>query len=341
MENGPTAQIPTLLIFTHGSGRLGNQLLSHAHLLAFCHEHVDRFSLLNIALSRYRHFLQRGAESFGAVPRSSLATLARAVGFCDAHLQHDGLRHRCVGMCLRLLYALGRNRSDVANLTATDVSGYGGYATRQIGAVDLGTAAAVDLLGTARTVLLSGWRLRSWALLERHGEAIRGAMSPPADCIGRVKEELRSARRSYDMMIGVQIRQGDYATWQDGRYFFPIDRYVAWMRAAAARFAARGRVGFVVTAETPFPPEIFAGLNTHLAWQIDGRRGAEMRDMIRLSQCDLLMIPPTTFGCWASFLGRIPILTLRAADADLAREPILERGIFAAADDRDMMLSLR
>jgi len=41
-------------------------------------------------------------------------------------------------------------------------------------------------------------------------------------------EFIAGLRTWHDLVIGVQIRQSDYRTWHQGRYYFPTDRYVAW-----------------------------------------------------------------------------------------------------------------
>ncbi len=43
-----------ILIFTHGGGRLANQLMNYAHLLAFREEYKSEFDILNLAFRPYK-----------------------------------------------------------------------------------------------------------------------------------------------------------------------------------------------------------------------------------------------------------------------------------------------
>ena len=328
----------SLLIFTHGAGRLGNQLLSHAHLLAFCLQHAPRFSLLNIALYPYRSFLPRDAEVFGIFPSTALSSLARLVATTGAiHLPR--VRTLATKLSLELLYAVSRSSRHTARIAAPDASGFGTMGSREVGPLDLACDATVDLLGATPTVLLSGWRLRSWQLLQQHSVEIRKRMALRASGSERISQDIAALRRDCDMLIGVHIRRGDYVHWFQGRYLFEPKRYAQWMHDLVRRFSDRGRVGFLVCAEEPVPAEVFSELSVHQT--LDHAYGGAARDLIRLSCCDLIVMPPSTFGAWASFMGRVPILLLRANDMDIMSEPILENGIFDTAVDHDLSNALR
>jgi hypothetical protein len=289
--------------------------------------------LLNIAIRPYRVYLPRRGDRYGDVPVTPLTTLAKVVAI-GALAPHPSARHHMTVKGLQLLYATGRLSSQISPITATDVTGFGPMGSRETGALDLGTQTAVELLTVTPNILLSGWQLRSWPLLAKHRQVVLARMQLTAPDIDRVHRDLRTCRANCDLLIGVHVRQGDYALWASGRYFFEASTYANWMRAVAERFANRGRVGFVVCSDQPQPPEAFMGLKAYL--NNDRTEAGAIRDIIRLSRCDLLMLPPSTFGSWASFIGNVPILPLRSKDADVTREPILDKGIFAAALDPDL-----
>jgi hypothetical protein len=331
--NQVAIQKHTLLIYTHGAGRLGNQLLNHAHLLAFCLEHAPRFSLLNIAVRSYRRYLPALADQFDDVPITPLSVLAKATALA-ALVPWASARYHLMVRTLRLLYAAGRLTGAAEAISAVDVSGYGPVGSREVGSLDLGTATSLALLSCAPAVLLCGWHLRSWSLLEKHAREVRARMALSVRDPERLQNTMREARANSDMLIGVHIRQGDYARWHGGRYLFSTEQYVQWMRATAERFGRGKRIGFLVCSDQPQISEAFTGLPVTLA--AGHSDDAAVGDMIGLSQCDLLMMPPTTFGCWASFMGCVPILPLRSPTADISREPILEKGVLAAARDPDL-----
>jgi Glycosyl transferase family 11 len=322
----------TLVIFTHGAGRLANQLLSHAHLLAFCLEAAPRFSLLNTAIRPYCRNLGLGADRFGTVPFLPLTVLARAVALATT-TEHPSLRYHLTRMGLKILYVARRLDRNASAMAASDVSGFGRVPCYDVGAIDLGSPDAVGLLNSAPRLLLCGWRIRSWRLLAKHREEVLRSLALSAPHLELAHREIGKFRETSDYLIGVHIRQGDYALWNRGRHYHDTRQYVTWMRTAVERFADRGRIGFVVCSDRPQPRELFAGLNVLVS--SDANSGAAVRDLIRLSRCDLLMAPPSTYGCWASLMGTVPILPLRSKQMDVASERILPDGIFAAAADSD------
>ncbi len=59
-----------LIIFTHGGGRLANQLTNFAHLFAFWSENKEEFDVINLAFGPY-------AELFDNFKQSSIGYLPR------------------------------------------------------------------------------------------------------------------------------------------------------------------------------------------------------------------------------------------------------------------------
>ena len=52
-----------LIIYTHGSGRLGNQLFSYAHFVAFLSENPNRYDFINFGFIPYSRLLKSTSEN--------------------------------------------------------------------------------------------------------------------------------------------------------------------------------------------------------------------------------------------------------------------------------------
>ncbi|QDV43150.1 hypothetical protein Enr13x_30040 [Stieleria neptunia] len=112
------------------------------------------------------------------------------------------------------------------------------------------------------------------------------------DCVDRL-------RRHCDVVIGVHIRQGDYAGHSGGMMFFETSEYRELMDQAVATWHDQS-VGFLICSNVPQPDDSFDGLT----WQMGP--GSEIADLTALSMCDFLIGPPSTFSEWASYVGAVP-----------------------------------
>ncbi len=160
-------------------------------------------------------------------------------------------------------------------------------------------------LRDARTVFIGGW-LELKHLRFEQPEILRAHFAPVERHRDAVARLISDARAKCDVLIGVHIRQGDYAGFLDGRYFFPTAIYVRAMHAAAALFPGR-RVGFLVCSDQPqqIPEPAFAC--------VASGTGDVIEDLHALAKCDWLIGPPSTFSLWASFFGKVPLWEMHDA----------------------------
>jgi len=165
----------------------------------------------------------------------------------------------------------------------------------------------LDSLRSARVVFIGGWLELSQIRFE-HPERLREYFAPIKRHRGAVETVIAGARRECDVLIGVHIRQGDYAGFQGGRFHFPTDLYVKNMRLAAPLFPGK-KVGFIVCSNVaqsimdPLLPVVYPG------------PGQPVEDLYALAACDYIIGPPSTFSRWASFYGKTPLWEMRDADS--------------------------
>jgi Glycosyl transferase family 11 len=310
-----TRQSKPLLIYTHGAGRLGNQLFAYAHLLAFLEEHPEEYDFINFAFIPYSTFLahQSHASSF-AIPgrkRSLLRYLASIVEVDPSQGRTSVIQEKVIVNCARLMHGYGAIAPQGQSLIAKDIYGWSFIAGEHLEYLDLALPQTVERLQSKDFSVLAGWGIRSWSLLEKHGDAVRAelAVHPQYSAISQTfVDELR---QNYDFLIGVAIRQGDYRSSGEiyRRFLFESDQYATWIRQAAIAFADRGRVGFILTADEPQNQGQFAE-NVHFSTGIAGGKGHYLESLVELALCDILMTSASTFGGWAAFLGNVPVIPL-------------------------------
>jgi hypothetical protein len=168
-------------------------------------------------------------------------------------------------------------------------------------------------LGQARLVFLYGWTFRAPTLVRRYFSQLRAyfQLEPQHELPGRTA--VAALRRQAQIVIGVHIRYGDYRVWRGGKYYFPLDQYVGWMRQAAQQFHPC-QVGFVVASDELRQPAEFSDLNVQIV------AGLPVEDSYALSQCDYIMGPPSSFSQWASFYGQVPLLNLKQAQQRIDKD---------------------
>ncbi|WP_404783806.1 hypothetical protein [Altericista sp. CCNU0014] len=316
-----------LLVYTHGAGRLGNQLFAYAHFVAFLKEHSGQYNFINFAFTPYAKLLKYTSTPLGCTyptVHRQLATLQNLVSILEVRPKTGAtavLQEKALVNIARSLHAYADLIPNAQSLVAKDIYYWSLIAGQRLSYLDLALPQTVDLLSSKSLSVLAGWGIRSWSLLEKHGDFVREALAFHPQYEGAASTFVRDLRQQYDYLIGVAIRQGDYRSAADFKCFmFETDRYVDWIRQAQSTFSHKGTVGFIVTADEPQDIDRFAGLNVHFATGIAGGSGHFIESLIELSLCDLLMTSGTTFAGWAAFWGNIPILPLYESNQKIRAE---------------------
>jgi len=302
------------LVFSHGGGRLSNQLFSHANLLAFCMEHQPRFGLINLALEPYLPLLQRGANQFGrpSLPLASFNVFLRMkedraagrLSFRHAVGEYDPTVTARVAARRDPLMALARAFGTTANYSATDVTGVGNLGAQELCTLNLASPDTAKLLGQARTTFLSGWHVASMQLIKKHRTAILQHLSFRPERIAGIASSTEALRRQCDVLIGVHIRRGDYQQFYGGEYFYSIEDYKVAMGRLSGRMPDR-RLKFVICSDERFSAEQFLPFDC-----VTTSSSAAESDLTYLSACDLILAPPSSFSRWAAYLGDKPMVIL-------------------------------
>ena len=171
-----------------------------------------------------------------------------------------------------------------------------------------------DILAGHRLVVAKGWKFRAHAALKSRREDVVRLFTPHSGIRAEVERHIAQVRSGCDILVGLHVRRGDYANWLGGKFFYGLDAYAAWLKAARALWPEK-KVSFVVCSNE--------NVDDLLGWR--GIRasvgpGEPITDLYALAACDFLIGPPSTFTLWASYYGGAPLHMLMEKDQALHLE---------------------
>jgi hypothetical protein len=278
------------IVVVQSTGRLGNRLEQFTHLIALARDHGVRIA--NPAFSLYAEFFEHtGRDLLCRYPPQRAAWVTRRA----PRLAYYILR-ACAA--LRLLRFVPRS-------TWIDHPW-------DAGEFDLADPAFLALLATRRFIFLTGtWQHRYWKNLAAHLPAAREHFRLTPALRERVARHFAPIRAAGDIVVGVHLRQGDYAGHLGGAYFWGSAAYARVMHRLAALFPGK-RAAFLVCSDAPQSAADFPGLTVFFG------PGDFIGDLYALAECDYLVGPAiSSFSAWASLMGEKPRLALRDPDAAL------------------------
>jgi len=266
-------------------GQLGNRIFQAAAFLAASRE--LGFPLLNPALGPYAEFFPALDRDFFCRPGGRFGLRAGRLFFCRAV---DALTFR-----------FGKRAWPRCGMAVLDIAD---SHDRMEEEYDLCGGGVRGLLEGNRLVVAKGWKFRARSALRSRRAEILELFAPAAGIQAEADRGAAAARGGCGVLLGLHVRRGDYAAWLGGKYFFGLEAYAGWMRAAAGLWPDR-KVGFLVCSNEPVDP-LLALPGIHA---VPGP-GSAAADLYALAACDFLIGPPSTFTLWASYYGGAPLQML-------------------------------
>lgn len=312
---------PCQVIYTHGGGRLGNQVMRFVHWMAWTRTHAPQVEVLNFAFWPFAGYFALWREHPGCVfpVRGGLA---------------DWLARRYRGLPGRWQTSLESGNRLPRKVQASGHWWPGWQAVdldvAREESIDLDDPAFLERVTRRAVTTCCGWKIASWRLVAEQQAELRGFFRPAAEFERPATEFIAQLRRRHDLLIGVLIRQSDYVSWNDGRFYFTTAQYAAWIRQLLDLHPGK-RVAFVIASEEWQDPALFEGLPCFPATGNPGTDGHWFEKWVELSLCDFIVSPPSTFSATASFLGGVPLWPVVSANQMMALDQRLEDGMVGAA----------
>jgi hypothetical protein len=312
---------PHTVIYTHGAGRLGNQVIRFAHWMAWVRAHPGQVEVCNFSFWPFADYFVTWREHPGCVfplRKSRADRLARwraaLPGWMRSAVEARSRLQRCV-------QAAGRWWPGAQAIELN---------IRKHEGIDLDDPGFFARIAQRRVTTCCGWQIASWPLLAQQQEGLRGYFQPVPEFEQPAKTFIGGLRERHDLVIGVLIRQSDYASWDAGRFFFSTAQYAEWIRQVVELHPGQ-RVAVVVASEEWQDPQLFAGLPVFLATGNPRAGGHWFENWVELSLCDFIVSAPSTFSATAAFRGNVPLWPVVAAGQVMAPDQLIRDGMVGAA----------
>ena len=162
-----------------------------------------------------------------------------------------------------------------------------------------------------------GWHTRTdIRYLKQTMPQLKQIFRPKDEIMQKAEGLIAEMKQTSDIIIGVHIRRGDYATWNDGRFFYSLEEYHQFMLRVQQLYSDK-RVSFFISSNEDFSLDIFEGCNCR---RFGKEPSGAILDLYTLSVCDRIIGPFSSYSRWASFIGRVPLCFLETKDQTFIEE---------------------
>ena len=148
---------------------------------------------------------------------------------------------------------------------------------------------------------VDGWSTRHYLLDKSTKEEIKRIFMPVDEIVTPTKRLFEKHKNTYDIIIGVHIRRGDYTKWKNGRFYYSFEDYASLCKQLISIFNDKNILFFISSNES-IPVSAFKGINI-----FNNPLNSAVADLYSLSLCDFIFGPPSSFSRFASFYGDVPI----------------------------------
>lgn len=179
----------------------------------------------------------------------------------------------------------------------------------------------IKRLNNTKFFFLMGWDFRYKLDMRKHHDKIKKYFEPLDVYQANVSALIKEQRLVAELLIGVHIRQGDYKTFEGGKYFYETPKYVNMMAECLGLFEGK-KIKFIVCSNEKQPKNLFQNLDFCTG------TNHPVEDMYTLAQCDYILGPPSTFTMWASFYGNTPIYFIENPDKKIQRDDFKVTNLF-------------
>ena len=165
----------------------------------------------------------------------------------------------------------------------------------------------LDLIKTKKIIIINAWDIRCPKSMKVSGEFVRKLLRPASNYLFPANNFIIDLKRHYDCLVGIHARRGDYKTYLNGKYYYSWEKYKKWILELSIVLKTMGysNAGFVLCSDEKPPESLINKKNIHCA---DSKH--YMEDLHCLTLCNYNIGPPSSFGTWVSWIGKVPRLIL-------------------------------
>tara|TARA_B100000035_G_scaffold181392_1_gene154806 strand:+ start:419 stop:1303 length:885 start_codon:yes stop_codon:yes gene_type:complete len=275
-----------ILVIYCNYGRLGNRLHTHANAVAWCIE--NNYNLINLSFSDY-------AELFKNSPKHNSGNLNQSENFIIKSLSNNLFRNFLKKLLLsdkwleRLTWIINHIKpTNFELLRESDLS---------------------LQINRKKINLIKHWDIRFNNCIKIHQHKLRDHLRPKKKFVTTAEKIIEELRSKYECVVGIHARRGDYATYLDGIHYHSWESYLHWANQTKKVIvnSGKGKVGFVICSDEKLPSLFRNDKDVYF-----NSSNEIMVDLHLLSMCDFNLGPPSSFGTWISWFGKVPRLILNS-----------------------------
>jgi hypothetical protein len=156
--------------------------------------------------------------------------------------------------------------------------------------------------------LIKYWDISCRNSINIHQHKLRDYLMPNKRFVITAEEIIDELRSKYECVVGVHARRGDYSTYLEGIHYHSWESYLHWANQTKQVLEKSGKknVGIVICSDevpssnVPKREDVYFSSSKEV-----------MVDIHLLSLCDYNLGPPSSFGTWVSWYGKVPRLVLK------------------------------
>ena len=156
----------------------------------------------------------------------------------------------------------------------------------------------------SRLILFSGFIFHEYMLdCSSAISEINNFFRPASRYIDEINAPIENLKSRNELVCGVLVRQTDYRSWNDGKYFYTSKQYAEFLHSLNNSFKNK-KIGFFIATDEVQDDKIYSKIDCIV------RVGYPVENLYSLSLCDLLVGPPSSYIGWASLVSETPIISI-------------------------------
>lgn len=164
---------------------------------------------------------------------------------------------------------------------------------------------------------VKGWHTRrNTRFIAEAKTEIQRLYHPRKEITDKAESLISQLKQQSDMVIGVHIRRGDYATWNDGKFYYSLEEYHTFMLRLQEYYKDK-KIAFFISSNEDFTLDIFNGCQ---CYRFNQEPSGAILDLYTLSICNRIIGPFSSYSRWASFIGEVPLCFLESKEQDFSEE---------------------
>ena len=287
------------IIFTHGGGRFGNQLLNYIHLSAFGLEY-DSVSIKQNSLNEYlvsqeiTYIVSKGKICHLAIVDNKRQSKPAMI--FSRIIKNSKIRIRHF-----FIHYFTKNKSLIIGESGNNI----GYLSGEKYKVLILNSEFFNSLN--EKTLLAGWNIRNWELVNKWRETIS------KNLLNTLKQK-DSITNNYS--IGVHIRGNDFKTHADGVLYFNNDEWMEAIKIIEKKLKVKNII--IMSDELQDWDSILMD-NNH--WKLSsgsyGQDGDMFNSFSDLLKCDVILTAGSTFALMAAWISNVKVIDISSIERDM------------------------